>query len=232
MIKVNLLPHRELKRKARRTQFYVMAGFVALVGLGIVGAVGFVYDQYISDQKRTNNFIVGENKKLDAEIAEIAKLKEEIEGLKARQKAVEDLQADRNLPVHMLDELVKFTPDGISLFTVKQSGLKVEVSGMTINNARVADYLRNLANNSVWLERPELQVISGAGPNGVALPEGIAKSPQLVNMAKRSQQFRLSANIKRAKLPEPGKGDAPKGAAPAGAAPAKSAAATVLAPAS
>jgi type IV pilus assembly protein PilN len=227
MIKINLLPHREMKRKARRTQFLVIAAFFALVGFAIVGAVGFVYNQYIDDQKSTNEFIKKENKKLDTEIAEIAKLKEEIEGLKARQKAVEDLQADRNLPVHMLDELVKFTPDGISLFSVKQTGLKVEVRGMTVNNARVADYLRNLSNNSQWLERPELQVIAGAGPNGVIIPEGVPKSTQLTNAAKRAQQFTLSANIKRAKQPEPDKGGA-KPAAPAGtpaAVPAKSAAA-------
>ena len=122
MIRINLLPHREIKRQARRRQFYILCGVVAGVGAAIVIAVGGVIQGQISAQKENNEFIKKENAKLDTEIKEIGKLREEIEGLKARQKAVEDLQGDRNLPVHVLDELVKNTPEGIYLRSIKQTG--------------------------------------------------------------------------------------------------------------
>ena len=130
MIRINLLPHRELKRQARRRQFGVICAIVAAIGAGIVIAVGGVIQSQISGQKESNAFIKKENEKLENDIKEIAKLREEIDSLKARQKAVEDLQGDRNLPVHVLDELVKNTPEGIYLRSIKQTGSRVSLNGL------------------------------------------------------------------------------------------------------
>ena len=90
--------------------------------------------------------------------------------MKARQLAVEGLQTDRNIPVHLLDELVKQTPEGIYLTSVKQNGQVVLVTGMAQTNERVSEFLRNTLYNSPWLERPELVEIKTAAsaPGGAA----------------------------------------------------------------
>jgi type IV pilus assembly protein PilN len=215
MIRINLLPHRELKRQARRRVFMILCVISAVVGAAIVGAGGVFINQEIDNQKSSNNFIKKENDKLDAEIKEIAKLRDEIEGLKARQKAVEDLQGDRNLPVHVLDELVKNTPEGIYLRSLKQQGGRVTLNGLAANNAKVADYVRNLGNNSPWLSNPELVEIKA-----VVVGQGAA--------AKRLNDFTMAVSIRRPKEPEAGAPAAP--GTPAGA-PATPGAAPVAAPA-
>jgi type IV pilus assembly protein PilN len=113
----------------------------------------------IDNQDERNQFLTGEIKRLDAQIADVATLKAEIEALKARQKAVEDLQADRNMPVYLLNELVKQTPEGVYLTTVRQTGQQVQITGVAQTNERISEMLRNTANNSPWLERPQLASI-------------------------------------------------------------------------
>ncbi len=201
MIRINLLPHREIKRQARRRQFYILCGAIAAVGAAIVGMVGVVISQQISSQNATNEYIEKANKKLDDDIKEIAKLEDEIRGLEARKKAVEDLQGDRNLPVHLLDELVKVTPDGIYLRSLRQTGTRVTINGLAANNAKVADYVRNLARNS-WLAAPELVeikavMVAGSGP------------------AKRLNEFTMVVSIVRPKDPAPPATPVAPGAAPA-----------------
>jgi type IV pilus assembly protein PilN len=156
MVRINLLPHREEKRKLRKAAFYRLLTLSGLSGLAIVVAVAGLYAAQISMQEQRNNFIRAENTKLDGEIKEIANLKQEIEALKARQQAVEDLQSDRNQPVYMMDELVKQVPEGIHLRSLRQEGQRVVVSGYAQSNERVSELLRNVGNNSAWLERPDL----------------------------------------------------------------------------
>jgi type IV pilus assembly protein PilN len=110
----------------------------------------------IDTQEERNQFLSSEIKRLDTQIADVATLKAEIEALKARQKAVEDLQADRNMPVYLLNELVKQTPEGVYLTGVKQAGQQVTITGVAQTNERISEFLRNAANNSPWLERPNL----------------------------------------------------------------------------
>jgi type IV pilus assembly protein PilN len=155
-IRINLLPHRAEKRAQRRRDFYVLIGLTFGAAIVVVIAVGFVINGYISVQTDRNDFIKAENKKLDEQIKEIASLRSDLEALKARQQAVEDLQADRNLPVHLLDELVKQVPEGVFLQSIKQDNLKVSMTGLAQSNERVSQLLRNLANGSVWINAPEL----------------------------------------------------------------------------
>jgi type IV pilus assembly protein PilN len=190
MIRINLLPHRELKRQARRRQFGVLCGIVAAIGAAIVIAVGGVIQGQISAQKETNAFIKKENDRLEGEIKEIAKLQEEIESLKARQKAVEDLQGDRNIPVHLLDELVKATPEGIYLRTLRQAGARIALTGVAANQAKVADYVRSLGNNSPWLANPELVEIKSASSGPGA-------------QARRVNEFIMNVSIRRPAPPAP-----------------------------
>lgn len=156
MILINLLPHREEKRQRRKVAFFAGLGVAAGVGVAIVGIWYLVVQQLTSAQQDRNTFLSAEIAKLDNQIKDIASLKAEIESLKARQKAVEDLQIDRNLPVHLLNELVKQTPEGIYFSAIKQDGQTLNVSGIAQTQERISEFLRNTAYNSEWLVKPEL----------------------------------------------------------------------------
>jgi type IV pilus assembly protein PilN len=168
--RVNLLPHREAKRELQKKLFWVMTGLSAVAGLLLIAVVWTVLQGYISNQEARNEFVRNENRKLDTQIKEIATLRQEIDSLRARQRAVEDLQADRNQPVYLLDEVTKQVPEGIYLRTIKQEDRRVNVSGWAASNERVSEFLRNLQNNSQVLERPELIEIkvAGQGPPGMS----------------------------------------------------------------
>jgi type IV pilus assembly protein PilN len=156
VILINLLPHREEKRRARKRSFFIGLGVAALGGLLIVGIWYSVLQQMTAAQQARNTFLKTEIARLEAQIKDIATLRSEIEALKARQKAVEDLQTNRNVPVYLLDELVKQTPEGIYLTAIRQSDRVVTVTGVAQTNERVSEFLRNTQYNSKWLERPEL----------------------------------------------------------------------------
>ncbi len=166
--RVNLLPHRAVKRERQKKLFWALTALSAVVGAVMVGAVWSILQGYIASQQARNDFIRSENSKLDTQIKEIATLRQEIDGLRARQRAVEDLQADRNQPVYLLDEVAKQVPEGIYLRSIKQEDRKVNISGWAASNERVSEFLRNLQNNSRVLERPELIEIkvAGQGPAG------------------------------------------------------------------
>lgn len=156
MILINLLPHREAARKSRRETFQVVMVVSALAGLAIAGLIYWWFQMQITDQQEKNNFLRGEIQVLETQIKEIATIEEEITALQARQKAVEDLQSDRNLPVHLLNELVKELPDGVYITSLKQADQVVTMQGMAQSNERVSEMLRNLTNNTPWFSKPEL----------------------------------------------------------------------------
>lgn len=189
MIRINLLPHRELRRERRKKEFVGMAlASVAAAGLTAF-AVGAGINRTIDAQAERNALLAAENAKLDERIKQIATLRTEIEGLHARQQAVENLQADRTMPVHLLDELVKYTPDGLHLKQVQQEGLKVTLAGHAQSNERVSELLRNLAYNTPWLERPELgeiKLVMLPVPGAPAAREG-----------RRAYEFTLNAMLRR-----------------------------------
>ena len=156
MILINLLPHREAARKRRRETFQATMLASALVGLVIAGGIYWWFQMQIEEQQGKNQFLQTEIKVLEGQIKEITTIEEEIAALRARQKAVEDLQSDRNLPVHLLSELVQQLPDGVYITTLKQTDQTVAMQGMAQSNERVSEMLRNLSNNTPWLSKPEL----------------------------------------------------------------------------
>lgn len=162
MILVNLLPHREAARKRKRELFFSTLGVAALVGVLICGAVYSWYQTQISGQRDKNAVLKTEITKLEGQIKDIATLQQEIAALRARQNAVEDLQGNRNLPVYLLDELVKQLPDGVYINSMKQENQLVLLTGIAQSNERVSELLRNLGNNSPWLTRPELVEITAS----------------------------------------------------------------------
>lgn len=161
-IRINLLPHRAARRDRQKKLFWFLTGMSVLAGVAAIGLVWVALQGILGRQADRNQFIAAENRKLDGQIKEIANLRQDIEALRARQRAVEDLQADRNQPVYLLTELTRQTPEGIYLRSLKQEGLRVSLTGWATSNERVSEYLRNLQNNSPYIEKPELGEIRAA----------------------------------------------------------------------
>lgn len=156
MILINLLPHREEKRKRKKIAFFAGLAVAAVAGLAVVGGWYAIVEQLKSSQQDRNQFLSAEIAKLDSEIKDIATLKAEIAALTARQKAVEDLQIDRNVPVNILNELVRQTPEGMYITSLKQDGQVLSLTGIAQTQERISEFLRNTAYNSEWLVTPEL----------------------------------------------------------------------------
>lgn len=162
MILINLLPHREAARKRKREVFQATMVASFLLGLVIAGSVYWWFQMMIDDQQQRNQFLQTEIQVLETQIKEIATIEQEITALRARQKAVENLQSDRNLPVHLLGELVAQLPDGVYITSLKQADKVVTMQGMAQSNERVSEMLRNLSSNTPWISKPELVEIVAA----------------------------------------------------------------------
>jgi len=192
MIRVNLLPHREIRRKAQQQQFFIMLGTVAAIGIGIWAGVHFYLEDQFDNQVNRNKYLQAEIDKLDKQIAEIQKLKDQIAALRARKQVVDTLQGTRSEVVHLTDQLVRQLPDGVYLKSIKQAGTRVTITGLTQSQARVSTLMRNLE-ASPHLESPGLIEIKG-GQEG----------------ARRVNEFIMNITISRAKVEEEAKKPAPK----------------------
>lgn len=207
MILINLLPHREAARKKRQDTFNVSVGASALAGGLIAGVIFLWLEGQISTQRDQNTYLNREIKKLDEQIKTIAALEAEIAALRARQQAVENLQADRNLPVHLLSELVKQLPEGVYLTNMRQDNQTVTLQGVAQSNERVSEVLRNLGNNSPWFAKPDLiEITSGS-----------------VKLAATDQRkiFNFQMRVRLVRSSEMPKAPAAAGGAPAGSVPVK-----------
>jgi len=196
MIRINLLPHREARRKQQQQAFVALMLLGGVVGFIVVMMVGGYNARQISVQEQRNAVLTQASAELDLKIAEITTLKDDIAALQARQQAVEDLQGDRNQPVHLLDELVRQTPEGVHLKTVKQDGQRVILSGNAQSQERVAEMLRNLSGNSPWLQQPDLTEVKAATLGGNAKGSG----------GRKVVEFTLAVSIKRSRAEEPADG--------------------------
>ena len=185
MIRINLLPHREAKRKQKQAAFVAMLAAGGIAGAAVVLLVGAWNANTISIQNERNLVLKQASAELDKKIGQIKTLKEEIEALKARQQAVEDLQSDRNQPVYVLDELVRQTPEGVYLKSFRQDGQRVTLNGYAQSQERVAELLRNVSGSSPWLERPNLTEVRVS-----TLAQGKTTSRKVV-------EFQMDVAIKR-----------------------------------
>ncbi len=201
MIRVNLLPHREEKRQRRKQQFAVLAGLTATLAL-VVGGVGwFLLDQQVTQQQANVAYMKEEIGKLDKQIDEIRKIREETQSLLAKKQVVEGLQSNRSEPVQLLDQLLRQLPEGVFLKAVRQTGSKIKVEGYAQSNARVSALMRNLG-ASPYLENPELVEIKAVNLNQ--------------NPNQRVNEFTMNISIKRNKNDD-GKSARKADAKPAGA---------------
>lgn len=193
MIRVNLLPHREIRRKQQQTQFFIMLGTVVAIGAGIWGAVHVYLEDQFDNQVNRNKYLQAEIEKLDKQIAEIQKLKDQTASLLARKRVVETLQSTRSEVVHLLDQLVRQLPDGVYLRSIKQNGTRVQLQGLTQSQARVSTLMRNLE-SSPHLEGPGLVEIRSVTVSG-----------------QRANDFVMNVSITRAKVEDTAKKPAGKG---------------------
>jgi type IV pilus assembly protein PilN len=184
MIRINLLPHREEKRRLRQKQFAAFAGIAVFLGLIAAFMVWFVLNQQVEQQQANVAFMKNEISKLDKQIEEIRKIREETASLLAKKQVVESLQSNRSEPVQLLDQLLRQLPEGVYLKAVKQVGTKVGVTGYAQSNARVSTLMRNLG-ASPYLENPELVEIKAVPAPG--------------NPNSRVNEFLMNISIKRAR---------------------------------
>ncbi len=168
--RINLLPHREMRRKQQQTQFFIMLGVVLVASAAIWGVVHTYLDGQLTNQNARNSYLDGEIVKLDKEIAEINKLKEQTAALLKRKQVVETLQSNRAEVVHLLDQLIRQLPDGMYLKSIKQQGTKVAISGYTQSQARVSTLMRNLE-GSQYLQNANLVEIKAASASGTRINE-------------------------------------------------------------
>lgn len=170
MIRINLLPWREERRKARRQQFFAFAGVIAAVA-GVIWFMGYgAINGYVSAQDGKNTFLKTEIAALDKEIEEIKRLKEQTDSLLSRKRVIESLQANRTETVHLFNELARQVPEGVYLKSIKQAGDKVNLIGYAQSNARVSSLMRNLEASPV-MERPDLAEIKSAAVGNRRLSE-------------------------------------------------------------
>jgi type IV pilus assembly protein PilN len=203
VVRINLLPHREEKRQARQRQFVSFAVLLAILGLAVVGLVHMIFAAKIDDQLARNKLLRTEIAKLDDQIREIDKLRDQIQQVLARKQVVETLQANRSEAVHLLDQIVRQLPDGIYLKQIKQGGSRIQMVGYAQSNARVSTLMRNIE-ASPWVTAPELVEIKL-----VSLPgTGRGAAAQQVN------EFTLNFQVKRLQ-PSSTVGPAPASARPA-----------------
>lgn len=170
MIRINLLPHREEKRRARQLQFVALSVIAVVMGALIVGFVHVAISSQIAYQERRNVYLKQEIAVLDKQIEEIKKLREQTQSLLARKNVVENLQSTRSDVVHLLDQMLRILPDGVYLKAVKQSGDKISMIGFAQSNARISTLMRSIE-DSPWLDSPVLIEIHAANVGGGRLSE-------------------------------------------------------------
>jgi type IV pilus assembly protein PilN len=181
MIRINLLPHREEKRKLRRQQFIVLSALCAGMALALTGLIWLAINTQIENQNGRNKLLKDEITKLDKQIDEISKIREETQSLLSKKQVVEGLQSYRSEPVYLLDQMLRQLPEGLYIKTIKQTGIKINVTGYAQSNARVSAFMRNIQ-ASPYLENPELVEIKAVTLNG-----------------QRANEFSLNFTVKRAK---------------------------------
>lgn len=181
MIRINLLPHREEKRKLRRQQFIVLSALSAGLALALTGLIWIAINSQIENQNGRNKYLKDEIAKLDKQIDEISKIREETQSLLSKKQVVEGLQSYRSEPVYLLDQMLRQLPEGLYIKTIKQTGIKINVTGYAQSNARVSAFMRNIQ-ASPYLENPELVEIKAVTLNG-----------------QRANEFSLNFTVKRAK---------------------------------
>jgi len=170
MIRINLLPHREEAKKAKREQFYFLTGLVSVLAALIVFAIYTLIDTQISSQASNNDFLKQEIAVLDKQLEQIKRLKEQTQALLSRKQVIENLQQDRGETVYLLSEMVKQVPEGVYIRTLKQESLKVSLTGYAQSNARVSALMRNI-DASPWLEKPQLIEVKAGVLNGRRINE-------------------------------------------------------------
>ncbi|MDR2788570.1 MAG: PilN domain-containing protein [Candidatus Accumulibacter sp.] len=187
MTRINLLPYREEKRRAKRQQFYGLVGLVSILACLIVFVVCTIIDGYVEEQSARNDFIKKEITALDKQIDQIKQLQVQAQALLSRKQIIESLQQNRAEAVLLLSELTRQMPEGVYLRSLKQQGTRIEMLGYAQSSARVSTLMRNIE-ASPWLDRPQLVEVKAVTVNN-----------------RRLNEFNMNAAIRRAETREAAK---------------------------
>lgn len=170
MMRINLLPHRAEKRRAHQIQFISLCVISLLLGGLVVGLVHGIIGARIDYQQQRNQYLKNETAKLDRQIAEIRKLRQQTKALLARKEVVENLQSTRSDVVHLLDQMLRILPEGLYLKSLQQTGKHIHLVGYAQSNARISTLMRSIE-DSPWLDSPKLVEIHATTANGARVNE-------------------------------------------------------------
>ena len=158
MANINLLPWREEAREKQKKDYIGILALVFLVSsLVVYLSLGFV-DMMTDNQKSRNAYLQSEISLLEKQIAEIKEIKTRKKDIERRTEIILNLQQSRNLPTHVLDELVRIVPPGIYLSSIEKKGSLLWIEGRSESNNNVANMMRKVK-TSVWLHNPNMQSI-------------------------------------------------------------------------
>jgi len=190
-IRINLLPHRQMRRAQVQRMFAIMAISAAVAGVALValGQAWISQQQGVQDQR--NAFLKDEIGKLDKQIAEIKELREKTQDLLARKEVVESLQANRGESVRLFLVLASQLPEGLYLKGIKQSGDDFDISGYAQSSARVSTFMRALEASDLFLE-PALVEVKAAQVGRARLNE-FALKVKLERKAADAEEDKKSA---------------------------------------
>lgn len=187
MILINLMPHREAALKQFKQLFFIKLGLSAMGGVVICTLISFGYSSQSETQREKNNLLRAEAALLDKKITNIATLKVEIAALKERQDAVEGLQGDRNLPVFLMNEMVRKLPDGVYITSLKEDSQGVLITGISQSSDRIAELIRNFSSDSPWFYKPELiEITAGTVTLGLRDQRKISNFSMRVSIKRKS----------------------------------------------
>jgi type IV pilus assembly protein PilN len=161
MPRINLLPHREAKRKERKLKFFGAMGGAVACALLTTGGVYVIYTGMIDAQDSRNEMLQQQIKILDRQIEEINNLEQTKRQFINRMQIIEKLQRSRPEIVHLFDQIVKTLPDGVYLTGVTQTGEHLKFTGVAQSSTRVSAFMRNI-DSSQWMKNPTLEVIQSS----------------------------------------------------------------------
>jgi len=144
MIRINLLPFREARRRAE------LRDQLGLVALAMVMAFGLCVALQVWSAARISG-VRNEVTRIEKKIAEYEPEMNQLRGFEAKRNEVErklgvirGLERSRTGPVRALDELATNTPDRLWLTRLTARGSTMDLSGFSLDNEVVAAFLTAL----------------------------------------------------------------------------------------
>jgi type IV pilus assembly protein PilN len=144
MVRVNLLPIREILRKRELKQFAVIGGIIMAVAIAVL-ALGYSYVQMriasLESSKRSHEARLRDLKEKNKKIN---KLKEEVARLQKQVDTIEKLTKIRDTPAPFMAALSTVIPEAVYVKSIEKRGKSFIVDGIGPDNTTVVNFVQRL----------------------------------------------------------------------------------------